>query len=312
MQKHEIVAGALAGFFNDAILHPLDTIRARLDLSGGSDPRVRGRGFTGVIREVINTDGFRGFYRGYKLAIVTSIPINALYFSSFRFFQRHLSSSSASHADGINGAEAIVKNNGDHDASSGFVADSLAGLSAELLAALFWTPTDVLKQRMQVDLGSTNSSHHSNFNGALDLCKQLGIRGLYRGYILSVFVWGPFSSLYFATYEALRARLGRREGSSSSPSPHNRFYVSLVSGVLAGAAAGAATQPLDCVRTRMQVSARGTEGKGAVRIVQEILASEGISALFRGTFARVLWLAPGCGISLAVFETTSLLLKNEE
>jgi len=272
---------------------------------------VKGRGFTGVIREVINNDGFRGFYRGYKLALVTSIPINALYFSSFRVFQRHFSSSPSAAGNG-NGGETATESNGkdcsgSSASASNFAADSLAGLSAELLAALFWTPTDVLKQRMQVE---ATSSHRGNLNRVLHLGKELGVQGLYRGYVLSVFVWGPFSSMYFATYEALRARFARREA-PSPPSPQRRFYVSLVSGILAGAAAGAATQPLDCVRTRMQVSARGTEGKGAVRIVHEIVASEGVGALFRGTFARVLWLAPGCGISLAVFETTSLLLSDK-
>ena len=42
--------------------------------------------------------------------------------------------------------------------------------------------------------------------------------------------------------------------------------------------------------------------RGSWSVLQNIVKNEGAHALFRGTGARVLWLVPGGGITLCVFE----------
>ena len=113
---------------------------------------------------------------------------------------------------------------------------------------------------------------------------------------MGVFVWGPFSSVYFAVYEKLQKLTKNTDPAT------RRNSVSLGCGMLAGGVAGGLTQPLDCIRTRLQVKAQGTEGMGFWRILSSMVRAEGLVSLFRGTSARVLWLAPGCGVQLAMFE----------
>ena len=99
----------------------------------------------------------------------------------------------------------------------------------------------------------------------------------------------------------------------------------LAAGVVAGGAGALITQPLDCVKTRIQVgrqrlsnvvdggrSGSGSgSGRGSLRamdVLRDILKEEGATALFRGSAARVLWLAPGCGVTIAVFESVQRFL----
>ena len=101
--------------------------------------------------------------------------------------------------------------------------------------------------------------------------------------------------------------------------------MNLLAGTAAGALGALATQPLDCAKTRIQVggalggAADGAAGSavgvaaapraGIVPAVRAIYAAEGARALWRGALARVLWLAPGCAISITTFEYVAAALK---
>ena len=95
-------------------------------------------------------------------------------------------------------------------------------------------------------------------------------------------VWGPFSASYFCVYEMLSQAPG------GNPDSMVRFW----SGVVASACSALLTQPLDCIKTRIQcglVPKDVSTYQALLRVIQ----NEGAGTLFRGTAARVLWLAPG-------------------
>uniref|UniRef100_A0A7S0IPK9 Mitochondrial carrier protein n=1 Tax=Calcidiscus leptoporus TaxID=127549 RepID=A0A7S0IPK9_9EUKA len=128
-------------------------------------------------------------------------------------------------------------------------------------------------------------------------CARRGMIGLWRGYFAGLCVWGPFSAVYFASYEAIRDAMGREAVGSN-----------LMAGMGGGAIAAVTTQPLDCARTRLQVGLT-KESAGLMQVVRDIFAREGLQALMRGTLARALWLAPGCGITITVFDNVAALLQ---
>ena len=78
----------------------------------------------------------------------------------------------------------------------------------------------------------------------------------------------------------------------------------LMNGTLAGAVAGVATQPVDWLKTRVQVSA--DVGGSSSRIVFDAIRDEGVSALFRGAAARGVWLGASCGIPMQVYESAKV------
>ena len=271
MELNELAAGCAAGLTQDALLHPLDTLRARLDMGvGTSSAASRSDGpFVAMVREAQSL-GPRGLYRGYAWCLCASAPCNALYFGSYSAVRR-------------------VTHRG-HESSA--VGDALAGFVAEALASLLWTPADVVKQRLQVGPRGLFAA-----DAARDAYDRAGsILGLQRGYFAGLAVWGPFSASYFAAYEALIRQLGGHEAAGVGED--------LAAGVTAGATSALLTQPLDCAKTRIQVGAVG-QSESLLGVVMQIWRAEGARALWRGSAARALWLAPGCGITITIFQAVA-------
>ena len=265
--REELAAGMAAGLVQDAALHPADTLRARLDVASARHQHGPARALLRELRTVVAADGLLGLYRGYGLCLLGSAPANALYFSTYQATKRTLRGGSAAPSP---------------------LLDGTAGLAAEVVAASLWTPLDVLKQRMQVGRSDMHVS-----DAVREACATDGLRrGLWRGYVAGLCVWGPFSAVYFAAYEAIR------EGGVGS----------MLAGVGAGGAAALVTQPLDCAKTRIQVG-QAPRSAGLLQVLARVHAREGFGALMRGAAARAMWLAPGCGITITVFERVEAWLR---
>jgi hypothetical protein len=78
-----------------------------------------------------------------------------------------------------------------------------AGLIANGVGGLAWTPMDVVKQRMQVQSSEVASTgnYKSSMHGVAQVVKNEGVRGLYKGYVAGWLTFGPFSAVYFLSYE---------------------------------------------------------------------------------------------------------------
>lgn len=75
-------------------------------------------------------------------------------------------------------------------------------------------------------------------------------------------------------------------------------------GLAAGAVSGAATTPLDVVKTRLQTQPSGNDRQytGVWQCLRTIVREEGARALFKGMVPRVIWVAPASAITLSVYE----------
>lgn len=238
------------------------------------------------------------------MVLVGSGPASALYFGGYKLVGRYL---------------------GEHRPEAPF-PNAIAGFSAEVLALTVYTPMDVTKQRLQVAPAGTTVGMMLT-----TLTRERGVRGLWSGYWAGLMVWGPYSAIFFGVYEQVK------EGLLSAPrtapiSSGNSNVVEFLAGVSGGAVGAIITQPLDCIKTRVQVggqslsaalgwgAGRGAKGDlqhravrpshGLGATLREVLAHEGPAALMRGTAARVLWLAPGAGVTITLFETIHRLLQS--
>ena len=79
-------------------------------------------------------------------------------------------------------------------------------------SCIVFVPVDVIKERLQVQQttstltsGSSSSNklpiYRGSFDALLQICKQEGVRGIYKGYGATLLTYGPFSALYFLLYE---------------------------------------------------------------------------------------------------------------
>lgn len=157
-------------------------------------------------------------------------------------------------------------------------------------------------------------------------CRQIlhgeGVHGLYRGYGATLASFGPFSALYFAAYERLKASAAARAGvAPGAPLP---LPWQVAAACAAGAAASLATNPLDLAKLRLQVQRGATAAAAAARqgagpattpapaplfqyrgigdALATIVRTEGWGALLKGAGARVAFHAPSTAITMTLFE----------
>ena len=100
-----------------------------------------------------------------------------------------------------------------------------------------------------------------------------GIAAFYTGYWTTVAREIPFSFIQFPMYEGLKKFWARTQGHDTSPTQ------GAACGSLSGAVAGAATCPLDVVKTRMMLGATTKDGSlyvGIVNSLRTIAAEEGV------------------------------------
>jgi solute carrier family 25 iron transporter 28/37 len=114
----------------------------------------------------------------------------------------------------------------------------LIGAATTFAHDFFITPSDVIKQRMQLCNKLTASQC------IRDILMQEGIRGLYRSYPITVFMNLPFSAMVVCVNENLKTLFKPWERQN----PH--FWYFTCAGI-AGGVAGIVTNPLDVVKTRL-------------------------------------------------------------
>eukprot|EP00887_Chlorella_sp_A99_P001832 scaffold19.g1832.t1 len=122
------------------------------------------------------------------------------------------------------------------------------------------------------------------------------VRALWTGVGATLARDVPFSALYWGLVEPMRGALLPRP-------PRSEWEVlaaNAAAGAGAGALAGAATTPLDVVKTRAQLlTGQSHPVLGSLR---SIASREGGRALFRGWSARAAKAAPACAIVLSSYE----------
>ena len=71
--------GSTAGMCAITVCYPFDLIRRMLHLSGiGGTPEFKGT--TDVIRWIVQREGVKGLYKGFRMTLVKSIPASAIMF----------------------------------------------------------------------------------------------------------------------------------------------------------------------------------------------------------------------------------------
>lgn len=273
-------ASALAGVASRCLLHPIDTYKVLVQTTPLSSVSSSNMGAVSILKR----SGLKGLYRGFLPALYGTVPGVCLYFGSFNYANRALTS--------ITSANPIL-------------ANFAAGFIAEAVSCVVWVPTDVVKERAQASLFISRAPSVNQGSSVIrEIVTQEGLRGLYRGYGATLAAFGPFSAFYFMFVEQLKQSISRvRE------KPVLSFPELISACALAGGGAALITAPLDLVKVRMQVERRGvgssdaakysTVWKGLCRIVSE----EGLRGLFRGGGSRVWFAVPNTAITMSLMET---------
>ncbi|CAA6659342.1 unnamed protein product [Spirodela intermedia] len=250
-----------AAFFSgvSAALHPIVVLKTRLQISRSAVSCLR------AASSILQQEGPLAFYRGLATSLTGTIPARAVYMAALEVTK-----------SGVGGAAARL---GVSDSAAATVANAAAGLSAATAAQVVWTPIDVVSQRLMAQsAGGIGASYHGGIDATRKILMAEGMRGLYRGFGVSILTYAPSNAVWWASY-SLSQRIiwggigGERGGG--------------------GGAAAVATMPLDTIKTRMQVLGSAAEGGGGkvapvtvARTVEALLREGGWAACYRGLGPR--------------------------
>ncbi|KAF3448567.1 hypothetical protein FNV43_RR09280 [Rhamnella rubrinervis] len=260
-QEHA-VAGALAGVFVSLCLHPVDTVKTVIQSCHGEQKSVCYIGKT-----IISDRGLTGLYRGIASNIASSAPISAIYTFTY---------------ESVKGALLPLFPKEYYS-----FAHCVAGGCASIATSFVFTPSEHIKQQMQV------GSHYNNcWNAMVGIIRKGGVPSLYAGWGAVLCRNVPHSIIKFYTYESLKQLMMSSLQSSNQPST----IQTLVCGGLAGSTAALFTTPFDVVKTRLQTQVPGSMRKysSVIHALQEIGKNEGLKGLYRGLTPRlVMYMSQG-------------------
>ena len=223
-----------------------------------------------------------GLYKGVLSPLYGLAAINAIVFGVQGNIQRRL-----------NKPDSI---------SSHFIAGSLAGLAQCVICS----PMELAKTRLQIQgLGESRTyfaTHRHTYDGPLDCMRKIyhteGIRGVYRGFWLTVLRETPSFGLYFAAYEIFCRSFTPANQETSTP-------VLLLAGGLAGMASWISTYPIDVVKSRVQADMAG-KYKGFIHCWRLSYEEMGYRMFTRGLGSTLLRAFP---VNAATFATVTLSLR---
>ncbi|CAI5459024.1 unnamed protein product [Closterium sp. Yama58-4] len=282
------VAGGLAGGFTNATLHPLDTVKTKLQTKGSS---LVYSGPLDVIRKVSAAQGIGGFYRGLPAAFLGSVLSSSIYFGTYELakgglsrditlplpfsgFRRGSATSSGSSGEsqqdrsglsppdsgsGRGGGETSSRSGGgagvssvSSSSSSQVVLSCPVALVPPVAAALGnITSSAILVPKEVIKQRMQAGAAGSAWQVLQQTVAGEGVAGLYSGYTAALLRNLPTNVLNFSTFEYLKmAILHVRRATALRP------HESMAAGAVAGALSAALTTPLDVVKTRLMTQAR--------------------------------------------------------
>ncbi|PIA57691.1 hypothetical protein AQUCO_00600427v1 [Aquilegia coerulea] len=264
-----------AGLFTGVTvaLYPVSVVKTRLQVA--TKDSVEKNAFS-VIRGLLRTEGIPGLYRGFGTVITGAVPTRIIFLTalettkvaSFKMIEPFKLS----------------------EATKAAIANGIAGMTSSLLAQAVFVPIDVVSQKLMVQ----GYSGHAKYNGGLDVARKIlktdGVRGLYRGFGLSVMTYAPSSAVWWATYGSSQRVIWRLLGPDTEEKepvfgPWTVVLVQASGGIAAGAMASCITTPLDTIKTRLQVMGHDKR-ETARQVVKKLIVDDGWKGLYRGLGPR--------------------------
>jgi len=229
------------------------------------------KGVLNCIARLYREEGFWHLWRGTSAGLLANVPKVFLNFPVKDFFKKIL-----------------PQYNYKAQPLEFFVMNIMSGAIAGAATFIFTYPWELIRIQLQSDLGKDRKDRQ--FTGIRDcfghIYRNSGIRGLYRGYLLSFVGIVVYRGWYFGMYDSMKKYI-------KAESLQEKFI--LAQGVTLSA--GLVTYPFDTVRKRLckQGGRIEPDYKNAMDCATKMVEKEGVKSLFRG-----FWFRTGLGVSGAL------------
>ncbi|XP_074550357.1 electrogenic aspartate/glutamate antiporter SLC25A12, mitochondrial-like isoform X2 [Halichoeres trimaculatus] len=272
---YRFTLGSIAGATGATAVYPIDLVKTRMQnqrSTGSFVGELMYKNSFDCAKKVLRYEGFFGFYRGLLPQLIGVAPEKAIKLTMNDFVRDKFTT---------------------EDGTIPLAAEILAGGCAGGSQVIFTNPLEIVKIRLQVAGEITTGPRVS----ALNVVRDLGFLGLYKGAKACFLRDIPFSAIYFPVYAHTKAKLAHEDGTLGP-------LQLLTAGAIAGVPAASLVTPADVIKTRLQVAARAgqTTYNGVIDCFRKILREEGFRAFWKGAGARVFRSSPQFGVTLVTYE----------
>lgn len=287
----DLVAGGISSAIVDTIVAPIERVKLLLQVQH-ANPDITNR-YTGILdcfRRIPKEQGILSFWRGNQITLLRGIPIQAFNFA----FKDHL-------------RVFLLEDVDENTNFWRFIWGNLAaGGGAGVISISLVYPLDFARTRLAADVGRSRETRE--FSGLVDCIKKTlerdGIRGIFRGYGISVISVALYRAIYFGAYDSAK-EIFTVETHGTVP-----FYLKWFMAQSSVAIAGQLSYPFDTVRRRlmMQSGRKVKKYNNARHCFIKMWQEEGIWAFYKGATAN-LWRSAGGGLLLVLYDEIKEYLK---
>ena len=166
-----------------SLVFPISLIKTRMQVGEGAYASV-----PEAFRTIVRTEGPAALYKGFGTSLL-GLVVGPVYISTLEMSKEAL---------------------GPH-LSSPVATAAASGFCASVVAQVLGVPVDIVSQRRMVQgigikqAGGGGVARRSPLRVLLDLHKAEGLRGLYRGYPISVMTYSPTSAVVWSTFSLVQA-----------------------------------------------------------------------------------------------------------
>eukprot|EP01083_Nonionella_stella_P141990 438448_1 len=291
-RKHvlQLCAGAGAGAITKTAIAPLERVKILFQIQSmrSSVERPKYTSIVGTLRNIVQEDGVRGFYRGNGTNVLRVVPVYALKFGFNDTFK-----------DWVRRSEQDVK---DLNFSQLIQAGSLAGLCQ--IGVTY--PLEVVRTRLSL-CSAWESKYRGIVHCAMTTVRHEGVAALYKGIGPSFLTGAPYVGIQMTSYELFKRRCPHDPESHRVP-----VQYTLVCGTAAGLIAQTSTYWGDTLRRRMQTNGIGGRERhfsSSWDCARKLWRTEGIRGFHRGLSANVIRCIPGAAIQFTAYDQLKRLLN---
>lgn len=282
-------------FLIRSFLYPLTLVRTRLQVQTSGELY---KGTFHALRTISRYEGYSAFYKGFWVNSAQVFP-HILYITSYEKIRQQVSLLTSNVyviAFAGGGGSSIVAQSlsvpidvlsqhmqlvGQRGANPKSATSTTSTLNPSSIVNVNVNPEKKGLERIRVPEKMANTS--SNYNIVKYLCKIIykneGLKGFYRGYLMSTTVVSLNSSLWWPFYYFYQSKL-RFLFSDHIPT----IFIQCLCGPISSLSANVITNPLDVMRTRMQLTKKK---EPASKVLKILWKQERWNLFYKGLTARL-------------------------
>jgi len=281
------VLGGISSCTASVIVHPIDVVKTRMQLSGEGGVQRAHKSAFHAIYNVVSKEGPRNLFKGLSAAVLRQLTYGTTRFGLFQTM-----------------ADRCTK-----EQRGSLLVNTGLGMIAGGCGALVGTPADVALIRMASDgrLPPAERRGYTNvFNALYRICKEEGILKMWQGVTPTVLRAMVLNSAQLGGYSYVKNALLKYPSHFSDDVP-THITCSMISGLLCSVT----SLPVDITKTRIQTM-KVVDGKppykGVLDCSLKVVKLEGISALWKGFTPYYLRLGPHTVLTFVILEELKKLV----